>query len=198
MPVTITMPVPNGIDSSKMLILHDKNGDGTSDETVPYSLAAGKVTFTVTHFSNFAFAERASSDDSDASSDSQSSTSSTAVKEETVSVPIEYIVVKGDTLGKIARRNHMSLSALLALNPQIKNPNLIRPGQKIVVGFTGKIVASQTPAANPNAEYYVVQRGDYLYKIARKNKLSLGQLAALNPEIMSQRYIYAGQKIRVK
>lgn len=198
MPVTITMPVPNGIDSSKMVILHDKNGDGTSDETVPYSLAAGKVTFTVTHFSNFAFAERASSDDSDASSDSQSSTSSTAVKEETVSVPIEYIVVKGDTLGKIARRNHMSLSALLALNPQIKNPNLIRPGQKIVVGFTGKIVASQTPAANPNAEYYVVQRGDYLYKIARKNKLSLGQLAALNPEIMSQRYIYAGQKIRVK
>ncbi|MGN1148715.1 MAG: LysM peptidoglycan-binding domain-containing protein, partial [Lachnospiraceae bacterium] len=212
MPVTITMPVPNGIDSSKLVILHDKNGDGTSDETVPYSLAAGKVTFTVTHLSNFAFAERASSDDSDASSDSQNSTSSTAVKEETVSEPIEYnvvkeetvsepieyIVVKGDTLGKIARRNHMSLSALLALNPQIKNPNLIRPGQKIVVGFTGKIVASQTPAANPNAEYYVVQRGDCLYKIARKNKLSLAQLAALNPEIMSQRYIYAGQKIRVK
>ncbi|MGN1179928.1 MAG: LysM peptidoglycan-binding domain-containing protein, partial [Suilimivivens sp.] len=234
MPLTITMPVPNGIDSSKLEILHDKNGDGTSDETVPYSLASDIATFTVTHLSNFAFAERASSDDSDASSDSQSSTSSTAVtdsqsstfstavtdsqsstpstavtdsqsstpstavKEETVSVPIEYIVVKGDTLGKIARRNHMSLSALLALNPQIKNPNLIRPGQKIVVGFTGKIVASQTNATNPNAEYYVVQKGDYLYKIARKNKLSLAQLAALNPEIMSQRYIYAGQKIRVK
>ena len=33
----------------------------------------------------------------------------------------------------IARRYGMSLSALVALNPQIKNPNLILVGQKVRV-----------------------------------------------------------------
>ncbi len=40
-------------------------------------------------------------------------------------------VVSGDTLWGIAARNNVTLSALLALNPQIKNPNLIHPGEKV-------------------------------------------------------------------
>ena len=44
-----------------------------------------------------------------------------------------YTVVRGDTLWAIARRYGMSLSALVALNPQIKNPNLILVGQKVRV-----------------------------------------------------------------
>ena len=42
-------------------------------------------------------------------------------------------MVRGDTLWAIARRYGMSLSALVALNPQIKNPNLILVGQKVRV-----------------------------------------------------------------
>ena len=45
---------------------------------------------------------------------------------------------------------------------------------------------------------YIVKKGDSLYKIARINKLSFTQLIALNPEVMGRRYIYPGQKIRVK
>ena len=42
-----------------------------------------------------------------------------------------YIVRKGDTLGGIAAMYHTSVSNLLALNPQIKNPSLIYPGDAI-------------------------------------------------------------------
>lgn len=42
-----------------------------------------------------------------------------------------YTVKKGDTMWAIAKKNKMSLKTLVAKNPQIKNPNLIYPGQKI-------------------------------------------------------------------
>lgn len=42
-----------------------------------------------------------------------------------------YTVVSGDCLWNIATRYGMTLSALLALNTQIKNPNLIYPGDQI-------------------------------------------------------------------
>ena len=42
-----------------------------------------------------------------------------------------YSVVKGDTLSGIAAAHHMSLSEVESLNPQIKNPNLILPGETV-------------------------------------------------------------------
>lgn len=45
-----------------------------------------------------------------------------------------YTVVSGDTLSEIAQRNGMSLRSIIAANPQIKNPDLIFPGQKINMG----------------------------------------------------------------
>ena len=42
-------------------------------------------------------------------------------------------VVQGDTLWALAGRYGISLSELVALNPQIKNPNLIRVGEEVRV-----------------------------------------------------------------
>jgi len=42
-----------------------------------------------------------------------------------------YSVVKGDTLWGIAKRHGVTMEQLLQLNPQIKNPNLIRVGQEV-------------------------------------------------------------------
>ena len=42
-----------------------------------------------------------------------------------------YIVKSGDTLWAIAKRYNMTLQALLNKNPQIKNPNLIHPGDTV-------------------------------------------------------------------
>lgn len=44
-----------------------------------------------------------------------------------------YTVVAGDTLSSIAAKNHIALARILAANPDIKNPNLIHVGQKIVL-----------------------------------------------------------------
>jgi LysM repeat protein len=41
-----------------------------------------------------------------------------------------YVVQLGDSLGRIANKNHLSMSKILALNPGIKQ-NLIKPGQNI-------------------------------------------------------------------
>lgn len=42
-----------------------------------------------------------------------------------------YIVRKGDTLWGIAKRYGVALTTLIASNPQIKNPNLIYPGDRV-------------------------------------------------------------------
>jgi 2',3'-cyclic-nucleotide 2'-phosphodiesterase/3'-nucleotidase len=44
-----------------------------------------------------------------------------------------YVVKRGDNLTKIARMHHVSLDQILEWNPQIKNPDLIHPGDRIRV-----------------------------------------------------------------
>ncbi len=44
-----------------------------------------------------------------------------------------YTVKSGDTMWKIASRNQVGISEIIAANPQIKNPALIYPGQKITI-----------------------------------------------------------------
>jgi LysM repeat protein len=44
-----------------------------------------------------------------------------------------YTVESGDNLSVIAERNGISLAEIESLNPQIKNPNLIYPGQSVRV-----------------------------------------------------------------
>ena len=45
--------------------------------------------------------------------------------------PVFYVVKAGDSLSAIAKRNGVRLEDLIKRNPQIKNPNVIRVGQKI-------------------------------------------------------------------
>ena len=42
-----------------------------------------------------------------------------------------HVVVRGDTLWEIARRYGVALERVVELNPSIRNPNLIYPGQKV-------------------------------------------------------------------
>lgn len=45
--------------------------------------------------------------------------------------PVYYVVKAVDSLGGIAKAHKVSLDGVIKLNPQIKNPNLIKVGQKI-------------------------------------------------------------------
>ena len=42
-----------------------------------------------------------------------------------------YSIIQGETLWGIAWRYGVALTALIAANPQIKNPNLIYPGDQV-------------------------------------------------------------------
>lgn len=47
--------------------------------------------------------------------------------------PAYHQVTKGDTLWELSQRYGLNLSEMIALNPQIKNPNLIYTGQEVRV-----------------------------------------------------------------
>jgi LysM repeat protein len=95
-----------------------------------------------------------------------------------------YVVQYGDTLGIIAARLGVSVSDILAVNPQIWNASLIYVGQCITL-----------PAAAP--AYYTVQYGDTLRIIASIYGTSVYSLQLLNPGIYDPNWIYPGQVIRV-
>lgn len=92
--------------------------------------------------------------DTDAtSSASESYTEPTTTTTTTTAEPVVegnavvYTVVKGDVFWKIAKDNGLTTAALWKLNPQIKNPNVIEIGQKIIVKAGAMVETPATPVA---------------------------------------------------
>lgn len=101
------------------------------------------------------------------------------------SVTGTYTVKAGDTLSGIAAAKGTSVATLQKLNG-IKNPNLIRVGQKLKLSGSGS-----------GAKYHVVKAGDTVSGLAAKNGSSQAQIKAWN-KIANVNKIYVGQKLRVK
>ncbi|MGE5557071.1 MAG: LysM peptidoglycan-binding domain-containing protein [Bacillota bacterium] len=99
---------------------------------------------------------------------------------------MEYIIRPGDTLFAVARRFGITLERLLAANPQITNPAVIFPGQRIRI-----------PVVTPPSQAYIVQAGDTLIRIAQRFGITLGQLLAANPQITNADLIFTGQRILI-
>ena len=102
-----------------------------------------------------------------------------------------YTVITGDTMWKIASKNGVGLSELLAANPQITNSSLIFPGQKI------NIPKASNGTETPNGSVYTVLAGDTMWKIASINGVGLSELLAANPQITNSSLIFVGQKINI-
>ena len=94
-----------------------------------------------------------------------------------------YTVRPGDTLAKIAARSGVSVSAILAVNPQIRNASLIYAGQCI-----------NLPAA---PVYYTVKYGDTLRMIANSYGTSVSSIQSLNSSVYNANLIYPGQVLRI-
>lgn len=103
-----------------------------------------------------------------------------------------YTVKRGDYLSKIARECGVTLSSLIAANPEIKDINKIYPGQVIRIKAGASI-----PPTGPVGTDYTVQRGDTLFKIAVRFGTTVDALLKLNPSIKNASLIYAGQVIKI-
>ena len=110
----------------------------------------------------------------------------------------EYVVVHGDTLGKIAKKNGVTLSALKAANPGVE-PAKLKVGQKLTIPAGGTAPAvTGGPASietGVGGETYVVKSGDNLTKIAKAHGTTPKAIKAENN--LTTDHIKVGQKLKI-
>ena len=130
-------------------------------------------------------------------------------------------VEKGDTLYSISRKYQITVAELRAANNLSEN-DVIKIGQKLIIPTadittavalaadnsqkkdndkpsTSSTTASTTTASTSSSadSVYVVEKGDTLYGIARKNNITVAELMNLN-NLNSSDVIKVGQKLKIK
>jgi LysM repeat protein len=103
------------------------------------------------------------------------------------------IVARGDTLKMIANRFGTTIPALVSLNPDITNANVIYEGQRLIVTGPGSGV---TPPPSGGSAY-TVQSGDTLRIIAARFSTTVEAILKVNPGITNANLIYVGQGINL-
>jgi LysM repeat protein len=109
----------------------------------------------------------------------------------------EYTVVKGDTLGKIAKNHGVSVKALEAANPSVV-PTRLQIGQKLVIpaGDSTSAGGSATPMmGGSGGDIYTVKSGDTLSRIARRNGTTVKAIMSVNKLLTTK--IFVGQKLKL-
>lgn len=126
------------------------------------------------------------------------------------------VVQAGDTLWAIARQNGVTLDELTRANPQIRDPNLIYPGQTVQIPAQAEPAPTAPPGdvfepAPPRARRllpvrgssddsgpaYQVRTGDTMSGIAQRTGVSLTDLIAANPQVRNPNLIFAGQRLHL-
>lgn len=114
----------------------------------------------------------------------------------------EYVVVKGDTFGKIAKANGISLKVLEDANPGI-TPTRLKIGQKLVIpagaSTTGNTAANETAngmaTSTGGDTVYTVKSGDTLTRIARHFGVTVKAIEAENN--LTTTHINVGKKLNI-
>lgn len=122
-----------------------------------------------------------------------------------------YTVRKGDTLGKIAAKNQVSIAQLKTWNPKIKK-NQVVIGQKLALYTAGTseavksektttVATASTPAKKPASasehRYYKVKRGDTLWNIAKQHSADVNTIKKLNSGKIKGNQIKVGMTLAI-
>jgi murein DD-endopeptidase MepM/ murein hydrolase activator NlpD len=98
------------------------------------------------------------------------------------------IVGTSDTLEILARRYNVTPAAILQANGY-KGPRALSPGQQLIIPRPGAVAAAPAMTAPPSkpvavaaspSSIHVVNRGDTLMGVARRNHITAGELAKAN------------------
>jgi LysM repeat protein len=116
---------------------------------------------------------------------------------------IEHFMARGETLGHIARRYHVSQAMLLAANPRL-HPRRVKIGQRVVVPTGGvpstkvaRRMAEPVVAAGTNTgAFHRVKRGETISEIADEYGVTQRELRAWN-KLDQRGRIRVGQRLRV-
>ena len=113
---------------------------------------------------------------------------------------IWHTVVDGELLGRIVRNYGTTVSEIKRLNPDI-NVDRLSIGQRILIS-DGKVAeksVEKKPAVveREGEEWYTLQPGDVVGRVAQRYGTTSKRIAELNPDINIDR-VRDGQRIRVK
>lgn len=114
-----------------------------------------------------------------------------------------HVVKSGETLSSIAKKYHLQLSYLAALNDLSTNAS-VRVGQRLKIEgdlpskITTKADATvkKSSASSKDTEKYTVKSGESLNAIANRTGISVSELASLN-EMSSRTGLQVGQTILI-
>ena len=115
------------------------------------------------------------------------------------------IVGTSDTLDGLAKRYNVSAAAILQANGY-KGPRVLSPGQQLIIPKQAAVAAAAPALAPPVSKpvaaaagpssVHIVNRGDTLMSIARRNNVPVGELAKANNLDQSAR-LSLGMKLTV-
>lgn len=113
---------------------------------------------------------------------------------------VEYTVVKGDTLSKIAQKFNIRMYDIMSLN-ELQNVNRLSVGQKLNIPASaqaseqGTSSTSVTQSSNQRKDtVYYVKKGDTLWQICRQFDVSLQSITSAN-NITENSRLSVGQKL---
>jgi len=105
-----------------------------------------------------------------------------------------HVVVRGDTLGAIARRYGTTSAAIKQANGMTSDTVVL--GKKLVIpGSSGPVKAAAAPAAGGSSKVHVVVKGDSLSKIAAKHGTTSDAIKKANG--MKSDTVVLGSKLRI-
>ena len=103
-----------------------------------------------------------------------------------------HIVKKGDTLYSLSKKYGVSLDQLIAMNPQLVDPNQLSVGMKV------KVPSSNYPTGDYEIIHkHVVKEGDTLWKLSKAWGVPLNVMIAANPQLKNPNILLIGQVINI-